>query len=101
MKRNRPLSSHAQDLIIQLAIRPLEWCYGYDLMKSTGIKSGTLYPILMRLDERDLLESKWLEPEHVGKPARHAYRLIEAGLKVAYEIDAARPAQRAFKEQTA
>ena len=101
MKRNRALSPHAQDLITALAIRPQDWCYGYDLMKSTNIKSGTLYPILMRLAERGLLESKWLEPEHVGKPQRHAYRLTDAGLKVACEINLARPAQRVFKEQLA
>ena len=100
MKRNRPLSPHAQDLIIQLAIRPADWCYGYDLMKSTGIKSGTLYPILMRLHERGLLESRWEEASQVGKPPRHAYRLTDTGLKAAYEIDN-RPAPAAFKEQTA
>jgi PadR family transcriptional regulator, regulatory protein PadR len=100
MKRNRPLSPHAQDLIVQLAIRPQEWCYGYDLMKTTGIKSGTLYPILMRLNERGLLESRWQEAEQIGKPPRHAYRLTEAGLKVAHEVDNARPALTSFKEQT-
>ncbi len=101
MKRNRPLSPHAQDLIIQQAIRPQEWCYGYDLMKTTGIKSGTLYPILMRLNERGLLESRWQEAEQIGKPPRHAYRLTEAGLKVAHEVERARPATTVFREQTA
>lgn len=101
MKRNRPLSSHAQTLIIALAIRPQAWSYGYDLMKMTDIKSGTLYPILMRLDERSLLESKWQETEQVGKPPRHSYRLTSAGLKVAYEMDKGNTALTAFKEQTA
>jgi PadR family transcriptional regulator, regulatory protein PadR len=101
MKRNRPLSHHAQNLIINLAIRPADWCYGYELMKSADIKSGTLYPILMRLEERGLLESKWTPPEQEGRPARHAYRLTDAGLQVAREVDTPRPAQRAFKEQTA
>lgn len=101
MKRNRPLSPHAQDLIIQLAIRPSEWRHGYDLMKATDIKSGTLYPALMRLEERGLMESKWNPPEQEGRPARHAYRLTEAGLKLAFESDSARAAPAPFKEQTA
>lgn len=101
MKRNRPLSSQAKDLLAILASSPTEWCYGYELMKATGIKSGTLYPVLMRLDERGLLESKWTPPDVEGKPPRHAYRLTDAGLKAAREARASRPALTSFEEQTA
>lgn len=101
MKRNRPLSSQAQDLLAILASAPNDWCYGYELMKATGIKSGTLYPVLMRLDERGLLESKWTPPDLEGKPPRHAYRLTDTGLKAAREAKANRPALASFKEQTA
>jgi PadR family transcriptional regulator, regulatory protein PadR len=101
MKRNRPLSAQAQDLVATLALTPHDWCYGYELMKTTGIKSGTLYPVLMRLDERGLLESKWMPAETQGKPPRHAYRLTDAGLKVAHQAAATRPALANFKEQTA
>jgi PadR family transcriptional regulator, regulatory protein PadR len=101
MKRNRPLSPHAQDILIALAIRPTEWRHGYDLMKATDIKSGTLYPVLMRLKERGLMESQWTPPEQEGRPPRHAYRLTDAGLKLAYEVDNARASLASFKEQTA
>ncbi len=50
MKRNRSLSSQAQDLLAILGSAPNDWCYGYELMKATGIKSGTLYPVLMRYE---------------------------------------------------
>ena len=35
---------------------PKDWKYGYDISRNSGLKSGTLYPILMRLAERKLLE---------------------------------------------
>jgi PadR family transcriptional regulator, regulatory protein PadR len=86
MKRNRPPSAQAETLIIALAIRPQEWRYGYDLMKATDIKSGTLYPALMRLEEKGLMESRWSEPQNDGRPPRHIYRLTDAGLKLARNL---------------
>ncbi len=56
-----------------------EWKYGYDLSRVTGLRSGTLYPILMRLAERNLLETQW-EPGDPGKPPRHMYRFTPEGL---------------------
>jgi DNA-binding PadR family transcriptional regulator len=55
------------------------WRYGLELAKATGLKSGSLYPIMLRLAERGLLESSWLEPERPGRPPRHAYRITAAG----------------------
>jgi DNA-binding PadR family transcriptional regulator len=65
------------------------WRYGLELAKATGLKSGSLYPILLRLAERGLLESAWLEPERPGRPPRHAYRITAAGR--AAHGDASRP----------
>jgi DNA-binding PadR family transcriptional regulator len=56
-----------------------EWSYGYDLSRSTGLRSGTLYPILIRLTERGWLEARWAEPERAGRPPRHLYRLTAEG----------------------
>jgi PadR family transcriptional regulator, regulatory protein PadR len=64
---------------------PKEWQYGYDISRNTGLKSGTLYPILMRLAERDVLETKW-EASDPGRPARHMYRLTAAGVRTAREL---------------
>jgi PadR family transcriptional regulator, regulatory protein PadR len=63
---------------------PHEWSYGYDLSRSTTLKSGTLYPILMRLEGRGLLETKW-EMQETGGPARHLYKLTGDGLRFARE----------------
>ena len=65
--------------------RPAEWKYGYDLSRVTGLKSGTLYPILMRLADRKLLETEWeaTEPGNSGKPPRHMYRFTPEGMQFA------------------
>jgi PadR family transcriptional regulator PadR len=59
-----------------------EWKYGYDLSRLTGLKSGTLYPILMRMAERNLLETQW-EVGEPGRPPRHMYRFTPDGLRFA------------------
>src|SRR5271163_3945083 len=61
---------------------PQEWTYGYDLSRATGLKSGTLYPILMRMAERELLETQW-EAGEPGRPPRHMYRFTPDGLRFA------------------
>jgi PadR family transcriptional regulator, regulatory protein PadR len=62
---------------------PRDWKYGYDISRDTGLKSGTLYPILMRLADRALLETRWEVPEEAGRPPRHMYRLTATGLQLA------------------
>jgi len=60
--------------------RPTGWRYGYELSRETGLKSGTLYPILMRLEKYALLEARWIATED-GVPPRHTYRLTPSGLE--------------------
>jgi DNA-binding PadR family transcriptional regulator len=62
--------------------RAEDWKYGYDLSRETGLKSGTLYPILMRMAERKLLETEWEQGEP-GRPPRHMYRFTPDGLRFA------------------
>jgi|ERR1022692_5058099 PadR family transcriptional regulator PadR len=61
-----------------------DWKYGYDISRNTGLKSGTLYPILMRLEEHGLLETRW-EDSEPGRPPRHMYRMTADGLRFARE----------------
>jgi len=68
--------------------RARAWQYGYELSKKTGLKSGTLYPLLIRLSDQGLLESRWQEPERPGIPPRHAYRLTANGLAFARTVAA-------------
>ena len=65
----------------RFAERPTAWRYGYELSRETGLKSGTLYPILMRLAKFSLLETKWVTTED-GVPPRHTYRLTTKGIEL-------------------
>ena len=64
-------------------VRPVRWRYGYDLGVETGLKAGSLYPILVRLADRGLLDAGWEESPPHGRPARHLYRLTAAGQELA------------------
>jgi PadR family transcriptional regulator PadR len=59
--------------------------YGLDLMQATGLKSGTLYPILHRLQESGWLDAAWekVDPSAEGRPARRYYRLSPIGAEQA------------------
>lgn len=86
MPRNRKPSKQMHRLLEVMAARRQEWRHGYDLMKQTGLASGTLYPLLMRMTEQGLVEAEWAAPAQPGKPARHSYRLTAAGFALAMEI---------------
>jgi DNA-binding PadR family transcriptional regulator len=62
------------------------WSHGYDLARAASIKSGTLYPLLIRLSEQGLLEAEWQAAIAPGRPPRHAYRLTKAGARLALEL---------------
>jgi PadR family transcriptional regulator, regulatory protein PadR len=66
----------------ELLEAPQEWRHGYDISRSSGLKSGTLYPILIRLTDNGLLDTRW-EPSETGKPPRHMYRLTQTGMQTA------------------
>jgi PadR family transcriptional regulator PadR len=57
--------------------------YGYDLMRAAGVKSGTLYPLLARLEEDGLVSSGWAVPQIAGQRPRRYYRLTGEGATVA------------------
>jgi PadR family transcriptional regulator PadR len=90
VQRNRQPSPQMIRVLRALAAEPARWRYGYDLSHEVGLKSGSLYPLLVRLADRGLLEASW-EPPVQGKPPRHLYRLTAAGLAVHAAIPAARP----------
>src|SRR5271155_2151822 len=69
------LSKQTLQVLDALLTRPGQWLHGYSLSQSTGIPSGTLYPILMRLDKLHWLETRWEESKMPGRPPRHLYRL--------------------------
>lgn len=69
-------------VLMEFLHAPTDWKYGYDISRATGLKSGTLYPLLMRLADCALLETRWQTTE-AGKPPRHMYRLTGSGFEFA------------------
>ena len=67
MQRNRPPSPQTVNVLRALAADPARWRYGYDLVTEVNLKSGSLYPILVRLADRGLLETSW-EPSVDSRP---------------------------------
>jgi PadR family transcriptional regulator PadR len=59
--------------------------YGLDLMRATRQPSGTLYPILTRLQDAGWVVAEWedIDPATEGRPARRYYRLTPDGLATA------------------
>ncbi|HXM58342.1 MAG TPA: helix-turn-helix transcriptional regulator [Candidatus Dormibacteraeota bacterium] len=59
--------------------------YGFDLMRVTRLPSGTLYPILARLERLGWVagRSEEIDPAVEGRPARRFYRLTDHGLRQA------------------
>ena len=92
MQRNRPPSAQAIRVLLALAADPAQWRYGYDLVTEVHLKSGSLYPILVRLADRGLLEPSW-EPGPGSRPPRHLYRLSPAGREYVAALTAARAGQ--------
>jgi PadR family transcriptional regulator PadR len=94
MTRSRAPSQQTVAVLHALAADPAAWRYGYELGQQVGLKAGSLYPILIRLADRGLLETRWEAPPP-GRPARHLYRLTQAGLDLAAAQTEAAPAQAA------
>jgi PadR family transcriptional regulator PadR len=86
MPRHRRPSKQMLVLLEALAARAQQWRHGYDLMKETGLLSGTLYPLLIRMADQGLIEAEWREPAQLGRPARHVYRLTAEGFALAQEV---------------
>jgi PadR family transcriptional regulator, regulatory protein PadR len=73
-------SPQTVSVLAALCEQPSAWQHGYALARQTGLKSGTLYPILIRLADRGLVEARWQEEPVPGRPRRHLYRLTAGGL---------------------
>lgn len=83
MIRSRTLSPPARTILALMADAGESWLHGYDLCRRGQVKSGTLYPLLIRLEEQGYLEAQWQAPAEAGRPPRHAYRLTVTGLALA------------------
>jgi DNA-binding PadR family transcriptional regulator len=67
---------------------PTEQLSGSDVHQRCGLASGTLYPILLRLESAGWFVSRWesVDPSEAGRPRRRLYRLTSTGLRRAGEV---------------
>ncbi|QKE85249.1 helix-turn-helix transcriptional regulator [Arthrobacter sp. NEB 688] len=71
--------------------------YGLEIGSHAGLASGTVHPILARLEGAGWLESGWedVDPAGVGRPRRRFYRLTASGVREAAAALASAQARRA------
>jgi len=98
MTRSRRPSPQAVRVLEALAVDPTRWRYGYDLATEVHLKSGSLYPILIRLADSALLEASW-EAGPPGRPPRHLYRLSPTGRDYVAALEVARAERSASRRR--
>jgi PadR family transcriptional regulator, regulatory protein PadR len=73
-------------LVLRLLLEdPTQELYGVQIGDGAGLPSGTVHPILARLEGIGWLDSRWeqIDPSVVGRPARRYYRLTANGVEAA------------------
>jgi PadR family transcriptional regulator, regulatory protein PadR len=75
---------------------PSEERYGYEIGDAAGLASGTIHPILARLEGAGWVESRWedVDSRSAGRPARRYYRLTADGAAMAADALARAHRQR-------
>jgi PadR family transcriptional regulator, regulatory protein PadR len=75
------VSKASAKVLLEFLQDPSREQYGFGLMRSTGVKSGSLYPILDRLERLRWIEShdEDIDEQAEGRPKRRLYRLTALG----------------------
>ncbi|HEY2282531.1 MAG TPA: helix-turn-helix transcriptional regulator [Solirubrobacteraceae bacterium] len=87
MGSSRGFSDTTIEVLSLLVNDPRNPWYGLELCREAGLKSGTIYPILARLESLGVLESEFeqADPTELGRPRRRLYRLTPGGAVTARE----------------
>lgn len=86
MVRERRPSDQTLAVLEMLAADPLAWSHGYALCQRLGLRAGTVYPILIRLADRGVVETTWESTSSRGRPPRHLYRLTALGVELTEDL---------------
>jgi PadR family transcriptional regulator PadR len=76
------MTLQTQLVLRALLDEPSKQRYGLELSDLVGLRSGTIYPILARLEQAGWVDSAWEDPaahEAAGRPRRRFYRLTPDG----------------------
>jgi PadR family transcriptional regulator, regulatory protein PadR len=85
-KRVGPRMTLPTQLVLRALLEdPAQEMYGLQICQVAGLPSGTIHPILARLEGIGWLESRWEEtdPHRQGRPRRRYYRLTPDGAEQA------------------
>jgi DNA-binding PadR family transcriptional regulator len=76
--------------------QPTQEMYGLEICAAAGLASGTIHPILARLESAGWLQSHWedVDPKREGRPRRRYYRLSRDGAARAHNALARADANR-------
>lgn len=88
-KMNSPrLSEQGLKVLARFMASPSDEFSGAELHKDTRLASGTLYPLLLRLEDCGWLSSRWeqIEPREAGRPRRRLYRITGLGQRGYSEV---------------
>ena len=89
-KQNNAVRMSLQTLRVLEAFleEPAQSLSGADVQKRASLASGTLYPILLRLESAGWFVSQWedIDPVVAGRPRRRFYRLTPSGLRSASDV---------------
>jgi len=80
------MTLQTQLVLRELLAEPGRERYGLEMCDLAGLPSGTVYPILARLEQAGWLESAWEDPalhEAAGRPRRRFYRVTPDGAEQA------------------
>ena len=81
-KKTGPRMTLPTQLVLRaLLAEPTQEMYGLQVCAAAGLPSGTIHPILARLEGLGWLESHWedISPKDQGRPRRRYYKLTEDG----------------------
>jgi len=90
MEREPRMTLQTQAVLAVLLDHPSADHYGLEISKRAKLPSGTIYPILARLQKAGWVTSSWeeLDPQAEGRPARRLYRLTQSGAERARQAQA-------------
>lgn len=76
------MTLQTQLVLRQALVEPDREWYGLEMVQATGLPSGTVYPIIARLEQCEWITSRWEDPkehEAEGRPRRRYYQLTTDG----------------------
>jgi DNA-binding PadR family transcriptional regulator len=74
-----------QRVLESLLVDPMRELYGLEIGEAAGLRSGTVHPILARLEGYGWLTSRWeeIDASEEGRPPRRYYKLTADGVQAA------------------